>query len=111
MAYAKKVEIQALSQSVDEIGQVIQSWKTVLSAWAEIENTGGREYYSAKQVNSENDVVFKVRYSRKIADFLTSEVRILYNGKVYNVKHVEDTKERNLELVFRTEQLNGGVNK
>jgi len=69
MAYTKKVEIQALATSADEIGQVVQNWETVLTAWAETENTGGREYYSAKQTNSEDDFIFKVRYSRKIADF------------------------------------------
>lgn len=111
MAYTKKVEIQALATSADEIGQVVQNWETVLTAWAETENTGGREYYSAKQTNSEDDFIFKVRYSRKIADFLTSEIRIVYNGKIFNVKHIEDVKERHLEIVFRTEQIDGDVRK
>lgn len=106
MAYTKKIEIQAMLETTDEIGQKIQEWKTIFHPWASVNGTGGREYYKAAQVNSENDMIFRIRYSKKIADYLTSEMRIVYNNKIYNVKHIEDFNERHMELVFRTEQLN-----
>lgn len=108
MAYTKKIEFQVLTETTDEIGQRVPEWTTVFRAWASVNSIGGREYYKARQTNSENDMTFKVRYSRKIANYLTSEIRIVYNGKIFDVKHIDDYMEQHRELVFRTEQLNRG---
>nr|DAJ34948.1 MAG TPA: Putative head tail adaptor [Caudoviricetes sp.] len=109
MAYSKKIEIQFLTETRDEIGQLIAGWETVFRPWAEIKCTGGREYYAAAQTNSENDMTFKIRFSKKVAGKLTSELRIVYNGIAYNVVHIEDTNELHRELVIRARQLNGEV--
>ncbi len=109
MAYNKKIEIQLLTETEDEIKQLIPVWKTVFKPWAEVRCTGGREYYAAAQTNSENDVTFRIRFSRKVAGKLTSELRIVYGGIVYNVVHIEDVNEQHRELVIRARQLNGEV--
>lgn len=108
MTYNKKIIFQVLTEKSDKIGNCAQAWEDFFTAWASVSSVGGREYYSASQVNSQNDVVFKTRYSRKIANFLTSEIRILYNGKTYDIKHIEDYQEQHRQLVFRTEEHNGG---
>lgn len=109
MAYSKKIEIQLLTETKDEIGQLIPVWRTVFRPWAEISCTGGREYYAAAQTNSENDMTFRIRFSRKVAGNLTSELRIVYGGAVYNVVHIGDTGELHRELVIRARQINGEV--
>lgn len=108
MAYTHKIDFQVLTEKSDEIGYQTTEWETVFTAWASVKGIGGREYYNARQTNSENDVIFKVRYSRKIADYITSEIRIIYNGKNFDVKHVDDYMEQHRELVFRTKQINRG---
>ncbi|MCM1133575.1 MAG: phage head closure protein [Ruminococcus flavefaciens] len=110
MAYTHKIAFQILAEITDEIGNQIPEWTTVFTAWANINGVGGREYYSARQTNSENDMIFRVRYSRKIADYLTSEIRIVYGNRIFDVKHVDDYMELHRELVFRTQELNGGKN-
>ena len=107
MAYTKKIEIQALSETVDDIGQRIPEWKTVFNPWASANCVGGREYYQAAQTNSENDMIFKIRYSKKVSDCKTSEIRIIYNGKTYNVKHIDDYMQQHRELVIRATEING----
>lgn len=106
MTYSKKITFQVLTEKADEICSQIPEWTTIFTSWASVNGIGGREYYNARQTNSENDMVFRVRYSRKIADYLTSEIRIVYNGKIFDVKHVDDYMEQHRELVFRTQQLN-----
>lgn len=106
MAYTKKIEIQVLAEVTDEIGQRIPGWETIFRPWASISSTIGKEYYEAAQVNSEDDKVFKVRYSRKIAGYLTSQIRIVYAGEVYDVKSVGDYQEQHRELVFRAVNIN-----
>lgn len=107
MIYNRKITFQVLTEKTDEIGNDVQEWTDFFTAWANVNGVGGREYYSASQVNSQNDVVFRIRYSKKIAGFHTSEVRISYNGKIYDIKHIEDYQEQHRELVFRTEERNG----
>lgn len=109
MAYNKKIEVKLLTETEDEIRQQITGWNTFFKPWAEIKCTGGREYYAAAQVNYENDMTFRIRWSRKIAGKLTSELRIVYGGIVYNVVHIEDVNEQHRELVIRARQLNGEV--
>ena len=107
MTYNKKITFQILTEKQDKIGVQEQVWTNFFTAWANVNGVGGREYYSASQVNSQNDVVFKTRYSRKIAGFLSSEIRILYDSKIYDVKHIDDFQEQHRQLTFRTEQHNG----
>lgn len=108
MTYNKKIIFQVLKNTRDSIGNDGPAWENFFTAWANVNGVGGREYYTAAQVNSQNDVIFKTRYSRKIADFLSPEIRILYNGKIFDVKHIDDYQEQHRELVFRTKQLNRG---
>lgn len=110
MTYSKKITFQVLTEKSDKIGWQTPEWVDFFTSWANVSGTGGREYYSASQVNSQNDVIFKMRYSRKIAGFLTSEIRILYNGNIYDVKHIDDFQEQHRQLVFRTEAHNGRYN-
>ncbi|MBQ8180600.1 MAG: phage head closure protein [Ruminococcus sp.] len=107
MAYNKKIEIQALCEEEDEIGQQISSWKTIFRPWASVNCTGGREYYKAAQTNSQNDMIFKIRYSKTISSYSTSEIRIVYNGRIHNIKHIDDYMQQHRELVIRAEEING----
>lgn len=107
MIYNKKITFQILSDHEDNIGNQIPQWSDFFTAWANVNAVTGREYYSACQVNSENDVIFKIRYSKKIADFNSTEVRILYNDKIFDVKHIEDYQEQHKQLTFRTVVKNG----
>lgn len=109
MAYNKKIEIQYYSEAADNIGNQKKTWQTLFNPWAEINCTGGREYYAAAQVNSENDMIFKIRYSKIMEGKLTSELRIIYKENTYNIKHIDDFMEQHREFVIRAEQLNKGV--
>ncbi len=110
MTYNKKIVFQVLAEKSNKIGNQVQEWTDFFTAWANVNGVGGREYYSASQVNSQNDMIFKVRYSRKIAGFLSSETRIIYNNNIYDIKHIDDYQEQHRQLTFRTEQHNGRYN-
>lgn len=107
MAYSKKIEIQLLTEKIDPIGQRVPAWETVFKPWAEVSCLSGREYYAAAQVNSESDYKFRLRYTKAVAGKLTSKLRIVYGGAVFDVVHIEDVKEQHRELILRARQLNG----
>ena len=106
-AYTKRIEIQRRTAVLDSIGNETVTWETVLNAWASAVCTSGKEYYEAAQVNAENDLTFRLRYSAAVHALHTSEVRVLYNGKIYNVKQITDYREQHRELVIRACEVNG----
>jgi SPP1 family predicted phage head-tail adaptor len=110
MAYNKKIEIQYYSESQDEIGNDVQEWTKLISPWAEIiEEGNGRKYYEAAQTNSENDVIFRIRYTSLLENKLTSQLRIRYKDAYYDIKYIGGLSEQSKELTIRTVLHNGGV--
>jgi SPP1 family predicted phage head-tail adaptor len=106
-AYTKKIQIQTCTSSYDKYGNESGEWTTILTPWANAVCTTGKEYYQAAQVNAENDMTFKIRYSKRIHQLHTSEVRIVYKGRTYNVKQITDYREQHKELVIRAAEING----
>ena len=106
MAYNKKIEIQQLAESFDNIGNQVRQWQTIFNPWAEIRTNTGKEYFAAAQVNSEDEYVFKIRYSRNIAEKLSSELRIVYKNQIFDIKNIQDTNDMHREFVIRAVQLN-----
>ena len=111
MAYNKKIEIQRLYETSDSIGNMLKEWRTVFIPWAEIKTSGGKEYFSAAQVNSEDDYIFKIRFSRNIAEKLSSELRIFYKNQAFDITHIEDTNDTHREIIIRAKRVNqeGGL--
>ena len=110
MAYTKKIEVQQYTESQDNIGNDKQTWTALCTLWAKIgENATGKEYFAAAQTNSENDIVFKVRYTKALENKLTSELRIVYNGAYFDIKSIGGLVERAPELTIRAVLLNGGA--
>lgn len=106
-AYTKRIEIQTLSDGADSIGNQGDGWTTLTRPWASVSVATGKEYLEAGQMNAENDVVFKMHYSRRINALEPSEVRIIYKGKIYDVKRITDYRELRQRLEIRAVEVNG----
>lgn len=77
----------------DSFGQEVESWQNVsdlTDIWASMRTSGGGEFYAAQKVNAETTALFKVRYLTGI----DTEMRILYNGKTYQILNVNDVNEQ-----------------
>lgn len=111
VTYNKKIRILQSTDVQDEIGNTDCVWTEIFHGWASVNNTGGRKYYDAAQTNSQNDVVFTIRYCRSASSVKCKccdsdpDYRIAYNGRMYAVKHIDDFMESHRELVFRTEEV------
>ena len=110
MAYNKKIVLQVCSGECDEIGNQGGDWCELRSVWAEIFTVSGKEYYAAAQTNSENDVTFRIRYSADIAAYAddTDSIRLVYGGRIFDIRSITDVKERHLTLEIRAVSINAG---
>ena len=70
---------------VDSKGHPIKQWEDYAKTWAGLRGLSGREYYDAAAIQSENDVVFKVRYD-SITSKITADMRIVDNEVIYEIK-------------------------
>lgn len=84
------IVIQKSTTSFDEIGNQIESWATYHSCRANINGLSGAEYWAAQAQQVENTVTFEVRYCIALKSVVPQTYRILYDGKIYDVKHIDD---------------------
>lgn len=76
-------------------GAMEASWTDVADVWAAIEPLSGREFISAQSEQSKIVARFVIR-SRSD---LSADMRILHNGKIYNVEGLLTDKDSGLEYI------------
>lgn len=100
----RRISIQNRS-TVKTSGQEQQTWTEVLSCWAEISPLTGRELIAAQAQVSEVTHEVTIRYRAGI----TPRMRIVYQGRVFNILFVNDLDTQHRKLVMQcSEGLNQG---
>ena len=88
-----RVEIQSATQTQDDLGAVSYAWATDRKPWASIEPLQGDERMQVQQVKSSVSHKIVMRYDPTFV--LTSEHRILYGTRVFEIDSVMNLKEQN----------------
>ncbi len=92
--FRHRITLQELVTGQDEAGQPVDMWQDVATVWAAVEPLRGREYFAAQQVQAEVTTRIRIRYRRGIRP----EMRVLYDGRLFNILSVIDPEERHVEL-------------
>lgn len=69
--------------------------------WTKKNNLFGREYWSAKAVQSENIVIYEMRYSKDLEEINTKKFRINDNGRYFNIVHIDNILYENKVLKIK----------
>lgn len=86
-----RITFQRITNAANENGfesETLEDYKTV---WASVSNLQGKEYFAAKAVQEENTVKFTIRYLAG----LDQTMKILFQGKVYNITSIDNIKYKN----------------
>ena len=90
-----RVSIQEPEETQNLYGEPEVTWTNVATGiWAGIEPLRGREFFAAKQYNSEIDAKIVMRYRSDV----TAKMRVLHSSNEYYVDSVINVGERNREL-------------
>ncbi|RYE50993.1 MAG: head-tail adaptor protein [Rhizobiaceae bacterium] len=90
------VTIQRAEFSQDPVtGEITPSWVEVAKVWAAIEPLSAREFIAAAASQSEVAARIVIRYRPGI----TSTMRVLYRGKIYNIQGVLADMESGLDYL------------
>ena len=89
-----RITFQERATGQDEFGQPIDTWQDICTVWAAVEPLSGREFWAAQQVQAEVTTRIRIRYRQGIRP----EMRVLYDGRTYDIQTVIDPEERHVEL-------------
>ena len=84
------IEQQALS--LNAYRENVGAWSTYATCFAGVEPVSGKEYATAGAVLSETSTRFVLRYED--APAVTAQMRVLFNGKYYEVVEVINEMQR-----------------
>ena len=84
-----RIVIQHKVDSFDAQQNPVENWSNWQEMWAEKTALFGQEYYAAKAVGEEQTVIFKIRRQWSADQMNTVEYRLLYDGKAYDIKHID----------------------
>jgi len=102
----KRITIQQVQQSQDGTGQPIETWSTLATVWAGIIDSRGDERFRAGQEGANVTRIFRVRYRSD----LDEQMRILYDGRYYDIKSIISSGLRGLEYIDITAIFVEGYN-
>lgn len=111
MTYKKKIAVMQSMDVQDEVGNVDCVWSEIYHGWASVNGIGGRKYYEAAHTNTQNEMLFTVRWCKSLSNVRCTcsdddpEFMISYNNRNYAVTHVDDFMESHRTLVFHAEEV------
>ncbi|KJR48406.1 hypothetical protein UF75_1204 [Desulfosporosinus sp. I2] len=89
-----RLEIQHYVRLENEVGEEVKLWQLYVKLWAKFETSRVKEQ-KLEAGKATGSVVHKIviRYRND----LDSTMRVVYKGKNYNINHVVNDKEQNIE--------------
>ncbi len=82
----RRITFQRKTITYDTFNQPIERWADVMTVWAGVITSGGREYYAAQKLNAETAAVFKVRYNTRI----DASMRVRWGNRVFEIIAVNE---------------------
>ncbi|MHB1652343.1 MAG: phage head closure protein [Desulfitobacteriaceae bacterium] len=99
-----RVTIQQNTPTQDDEGVMADNWVDLASVWAMIEPLQGRELLTAQAITAEITTRIRIRYR----DGITSEMRILYGTRVFDIQAPIDPEEKHQELQLMCREVMAG---
>lgn len=99
----RTVTVQRQTSSKDAVGQLQDSWTTLVTRRASLEPLNGREYFAASGENSEVSTRIRMRYDSTVATIKQHD-RIIDASVspqvVYDIESIINPRERNREVIL-----------
>lgn len=101
----KKIKIQELNSIHNTNNFQEEKWIDIKTCYASVNNLYGKEFWSAKAIQSENTVEFIIRYSKSLEVLMaadgTKKYRIFYNNRAYDIVFADNIKYSNLWIKLK----------
>jgi len=104
----RRIKIEKLTQSKDAQGGMVDTWALQFPVWAKVMHLSGNDKRLTDQGGkvAEARTEFTARYKRGVN---ASQYRVVYDEKIYNIKHVNDWNEEHEWMILTCDTgLNDG---
>ena len=102
-AMRHRVTLQTRVSGTDAAGGVRNAWETFATRWASVDFTPVSEVWASAQRSGRVSAVFRLRYLAGV----TPAMRLVHDGRVYNILSVVDQEGRGAEIVITANELVG----
>lgn len=101
----ERIVIQKHCVIIDQIGNHINEWTNFYHCWSGIKNSGrgATETQEAAQTSQKQRLDFTVRACPELADITSTEYRIHYNGRIYNIENIDNTDKAAVKITAALE--------
>lgn len=99
--YRHSIQIQQRQSTQNGYGESAHTWNTIYTTKAFIQPMSGNLLFKAEEVNSEVTHKVQLRYLPNI----TSDMRILFNGRSFIITSISNYLEKNVELQLMCKEL------
>lgn len=100
-----KIIIEHFTWTENDRGFPVEDWQPYYPCRVKINNLYGKEYWSAKAVQSENTVEFTVRYAKVLKDIDTKNYRINFDDKYFNITSIDNILYENKYIKFKATEV------
>lgn len=101
------VKIEQYAGTIDNYGGVIKTWAAVpglSQVPAAFRSLRGQELFEAQAIHNAASVEFRFRYQSGLTNMIDEDMRIVYDGKYYNIISILPDMTMRRELVVTCER-------
>lgn len=96
----EKILIQKAFVSSDAIGNRKNTWEDYHSCFATISGEGGPEKNAAGMTVDVSDIVFTIRWCKKVSELESTGYRVVFHDEIYNILVIDhmNYKKKSIKL-------------
>lgn len=103
----RRVLIEAKTETQSPLGDLDVSWQPVATVWARKLSSKGREFFAGALTLGTQEVGIQIRHTPTVAG-LDQTARFTLEGKVYNVKSIDEVGRKEYQTIIGTFGANDG---
>jgi len=84
-----------------------ETWSDLVTCQAQVNGLSGNEYWAASAEQAQNSVDFIIRFYSSLADLAPQTTRILFRGRRYDVKSIDNFMYQDRSLKLRAVMHHG----
>ena len=105
--FDKRVILESKVEAQSSLGDLEVTWQPIATVWCRKLSSKGKEFYSSGQILGADDVGIQIRYSNAVAA-INQTSRFTLEGKVYNIKSVDEVGRKEMFTIFGSTGTNDG---
>lgn len=94
------IQVRSLGEQ-NKNGFAKEEWINYYRNYAYANNLYGTEYYGAAMIQEQETVKLTLRWKQALEAVNTLDYRVLWRGRVYDIKSVDNTQYRNEKVVIK----------